>query len=750
MSCITCTEVFPTFRDLKDHCLATRHAYFSYKCGSCDELYSTLEGLDEHMSLHYSSITDDPVASEVEVDFATVDDGPLFADSDHSDANEPSVIGTLEEDDNEASSDWERLSGSGVSSYVTTGSITPPLSSAPSEISISSVPSGFEDLVEGWDNLSSSLDSARATSPSPPTQDPLPGSTAVENPQPNPTPSLELPAYFQEIMQKYFVWSCSLCNRLFPTERILHDHQRQKHLALVAIRHPIPLPNHSESDSGRIAVDGGFFDANRANTALETAYANASFPNNCSICGKRFRDAKALDSHCRSSPKAHRFFQCSSCNNVFISITKLQRHREAKHGIPVQQPAESPQTTGLRSQAHTPASIPQPPPPPSFKCRLCGIDMPSADALKNHELSAADAHKPFQCTSCSKGYWTQHGLDEHRLLDHSGTLQQPTEIPRAGLPSQTHTAASILQPPLPRFKCKICGKIMPNAAALQSHEASGAKAHRTFQCSSCSKAFLNEKGLEKHRLSKHSGPVEVVQRKPSFKCTVCGKEFDKLKKLKAHVLSEANSHSTWKCSICDRVFITRELLKKVPSTQKNIKTAPAPSQGIAALGTIEQGNTGERTFTCLLCPSSFHSPSAVAQHLESGCHAKFTRHHITAAVKSMSIVPQITVHQITGPVPPPKQVVVPKATTSSWNGTQFQCFMCSRGFKSLVQLNNHLRSPVHDQKEFKCPKCKTKFALISGLVQHLESHTCGLSDADEIINFYDRLSTGFSNRLLIA
>ncbi|KAF9553923.1 hypothetical protein CPC08DRAFT_210016 [Agrocybe pediades] len=283
---------------------------------------------------------------------------------------------------------------------------------------------------------------------------------------------------------------------------------------------------------------------------------------------------------------------------------------------------------------------------------------------------------------------------------------------------------------------------MTNMQALRDHEASRADAHKPFKCSSCSKAYWAQKDLDDHRLLKHSGPVEVVQSKPSYQCSVCGKEFNKKKKLKAHLVSEANSHSTWKCSICDRVFVTRELLKK--HQLKKHKDSSSTISGNSS------DNTAERTFTCLLCPSSFHSPSAVAQHLESGCHAKFTRHHITAAVKSMGIVPQITVHQITGPVAPPKQVVVPKATTSSWNGTQFQCFMCSRGFKSLVQLNNHLRSPVHDQKEFKCPKCKTKFALISGLVQHLESRACGLSNADEIINFYDRLSTGFSNRLLIA
>ncbi|KAF9552355.1 hypothetical protein CPC08DRAFT_293269 [Agrocybe pediades] len=377
---------------------------------------------------------------------------------------------------------------------------------------------------------------------------------AVENSQSNPAPSPKLPAYFQEIMRKYFVWSCSLCNRLFPTERILHD--QQKHLAVVAIRHPVPPPNRSKSDSGRITVAGGFFDANRANTALETAYANASFPNNCSICGKTFRDAKALDSHCRSSPTAHRFFQCSSCQKIFISVVELQQHRETSHGIPLQQPVESPRRTGLRSQARTPAWIPQPPPPPpSSKCRFCGKDMANAHALRRHELSGtADAHKPFQCTSCSQGYWTQHGLDSHLCGSRRGPLQPRPRRPTEGYqkfdqwwwPTQppAWTPQPPPPPPPPTFKCKICGKIMRNAIALQSHEESRALAHKIYKCSVCSSTFFTKEGLEDHPLLKHSGPVEVVQRTSSFKCTVCGKVFDEEKKLKAHVISEAKSHST--------------------------------------------------------------------------------------------------------------------------------------------------------------------------------------------------------------
>lgn len=68
------------------------------------------------------------------------------------------------------------------------------------------------------------------------------------------------------------------------------------------------------------------------------------------------------------------------------------------------------------------------------------------------------------------------------------------------------------------------------------------------------------------------------------------------------------------------------------------------------------------------------------------------------------------------------------ATNKSWNGYAFECYLCSRDFGSLRGLNNHLRSPAHDQELYRCPKtsCGRNYKLLSGLVQHVESESCGL------------------------
>jgi len=91
--------------------------------------------------------------------------------------------------------------------------------------------------------------------------------------------------------------------------------------------------------------------------------------------------------------------------------------------------------------------------------------------------------------------------------------------------------------------------------------------------------------------------------------------------------------------------------------------------------------------------------------------------------------------------------VVNLATELSFNGKNYKCCLCKKACKTLVSLNAHLSSPAHDADEFKCPRCKTKFKLISGLIQHIESGTCNLAKLKEINNFYEDLSDVFMKRL---
>lgn len=67
------------------------------------------------------------------------------------------------------------------------------------------------------------------------------------------------------------------------------------------------------------------------------------------------------------------------------------------------------------------------------------------------------------------------------------------------------------------------------------------------------------------------------------------------------------------------------------------------------------------------------------------------------------------------------------ATENTWNGCQYECYMCHKTFAQLRPLNQHLNSPAHKQKIYHCPKrdCARDFVSLAALFNHLESESCG-------------------------
>lgn len=87
------------------------------------------------------------------------------------------------------------------------------------------------------------------------------------------------------------------------------------------------------------------------------------------------------------------------------------------------------------------------------------------------------------------------------------------------------------------------------------------------------------------------------------------------------------------------------------------------------------------------------------------------------------------------------------ATAAAWNGDAYECYFCRREFRTLPALNQHLKSPAHEQRMYKCPKCSTKFVALSGLVQHVESESCGISRFREVKMAMDSLTSNLTRMI---
>lgn len=132
------------------------------------------------------------------------------------------------------------------------------------------------------------------------------------------------------------------------------------------------------------------------------------------------------------------------------------------------------------------------------------------------------------------------------------------------------------------------------------------------------------------------------------------------------------------------------------------------------------------TVDCPFCKRGFTTASGVVIHLESGaCSSGLNRQKINAEIRRLDRNNIITRPMLTMPGYDNVQTF---ATERSWNGQWYECCLCSREFGTLQGLNSHMRSPVHEQAMYRCPKrsCGTTFKLLSSLVQHVESESCGV------------------------
>ncbi|KDR70426.1 hypothetical protein GALMADRAFT_230068 [Galerina marginata CBS 339.88] len=292
-------------------------------------------------------------------------------------------------------------------------------------------------------------------------------------------------------------------------------------------------------------------------------------------------------------------------------------------------------------------------------------------------------------------------------------------------------------------------------------------------CRTCSKTFTTISGVNSHAKAKGHTPNPFV-------CVPCILSFSSLAAMEAHVNSprhaddytlntgaayldgrddsDEESDSTADsddeddpyCNGCERGFINMMALNQHLATSSKHNWCFDCSRDFRTETALEQHRNSlahqSRQFKCPFCLNMFKSPSGITLHIESGCH-KITRHHVTAAVRSMDIVPNISIKRITGPPSLPTTLLTYIATDASFNGTSYECFLCHKTFRTLPGLNAHLNSPAHDDDEFRCPKCKREFKLISGFVQHLESQSCELAKTTEIGNYFNDLTAQFSRLL---
>ncbi|KAI0769274.1 hypothetical protein BD413DRAFT_557139 [Trametes elegans] len=196
-----------------------------------------------------------------------------------------------------------------------------------------------------------------------------------------------------------------------------------------------------------------------------------------------------------------------------------------------------------------------------------------------------------------------------------------------------------------------------------------------YYCDICIMIFDNENGLHGHRRQKHSDRY----------CVPCKRMFQSANNLDNHRRSSVHQEKEIQCPMrgCNKAFISNAHL--------------------------------------LLHLESGRCVSRLSRDAINRIMVKVDRHHIITNPSRL-----ITGSSSSGP----STVIDTWATERAWNGAGYECYFCHRIFSTLSALNQHLRSPAHAEKVYRCPRamhgCGAEFSTLSALLQHVESEQCGV------------------------
>ena len=130
------------------------------------------------------------------------------------------------------------------------------------------------------------------------------------------------------------------------------------------------------------------------------------------------------------------------------------------------------------------------------------------------------------------------------------------------------------------------------------------------------------------------------------------------------------------------------------------------------------------------CGMKFVSRSALVLHFESGA--------CRSGIDHSTVVKYVRQYDTNNIITDPSRLIGSGtdsdnvkyfASERSWNGYKYECYLCHSSYFSLASLNQHLASPVHQDKIYICPAstCRARFTTLSALCQHIESEKCGVS-----------------------
>ncbi|OTB03758.1 hypothetical protein M426DRAFT_321474 [Hypoxylon sp. CI-4A] len=232
-------------------------------------------------------------------------------------------------------------------------------------------------------------------------------------------------------------------------------------------------------------------------------------------------------------------------------------------------------------------------------------------------------------------------------------------------------------------------------------------------CETCPKSYESWRDRERHLDNRGHYPLD-------FTCAVCNRIYSNDERLRDHEIDEC-----YYCSDCDRKFISYNNIKMHLHSRVHVGT----------------------NASCPFCKNNYATVTGLIHHIETGScprASSLNRDTVYQMVRSIDRNGTFSKNLVDW-----KGETAYEATAQAWNGWAYECYLCHHKFKLLQSLNQHLKSPAHQQALYHCPNrvtCGREFKTLAAVMNHLESETCTYTRFENVQN----AATMFSGYLRLS
>lgn len=272
----------------------------------------------------------------------------------------------------------------------------------------------------------------------------------------------------------------------------------------------------------------------------------------CDVCTGTYQHAFSLKRHFLRTHVNYKYLSEADITNCNINLNLVRQLREEGDSLLEAASGES-KFLGL------------------YRCHLCSTLFDLRDELKVHVSSHSDdnSQKGFSCGHCEMTFSHRQNLVRHQSV-HSGEKQFFCKHCDKSFPTQanqrrhekTHECSDL------PFPCSFCAASFAHGVHLQKHLRKHHPEHY-YPCESCSKFFLDEEQLKKHRATHRAAPESSTPKRCKLPDA---RAVFRRKRVKGF-----ESENKYLCSICKRrfpTFISLRQHKKAAhaATQQDRKT----------------------------------------------------------------------------------------------------------------------------------------------------------------------------------